>query len=537
MKAVPRSTALGMSLPFFLVALAMCGRPPAPVPAPPQRLFPRIGTVDERFQSYNVEMAEVIGGNFWKPYDAKTIAELEARAAKSSNAARAPKVGEDPTMFESRPPIDLANERLRKLAERLGPAYMRTSGTWANTVYFHDADTPPPITPPSGFHGVLTRDRWKRVIDFTRAVDARIVTSFAIGAGVRDAAGVWTPLQAKRRVDFTQSNGGAIAAAEMFNEPTMPEYGGAPKGYDAAAYARDFVAFRHFAAAAAPDMLIVGPGAVGEGLSTGLSAPGDELATQDLFAALPRPAFDVFSYHFYGAASLRCASLGKAAQTSADAALSEDWLARTDTVNMFYQGFRNQFAAGKPVWVTETADAACGGNPWGATFLDTFRYVDQMGRLAKRGVKVIFHNTLASSEYGLLDERDFTPRPSYWAAVLWRQLMGMGVLDAGEPRAGLHLYAHCMRAHPGGMTLLAINNGRERSESVELPFAAERYTLGASRLESTMVQLNGRTLALGAHDELPSLEGLRVPAGRTTLAPMSITFFAMPGAEHPSCSP
>ena len=28
----------------------------------------RIGTVDERYQSYNVEMLEVTGGKFWKPY-------------------------------------------------------------------------------------------------------------------------------------------------------------------------------------------------------------------------------------------------------------------------------------------------------------------------------------------------------------------------------------------------------------------------------------------------------------------------------------
>ena len=27
----------------------------------------RIGTVDERFQSYNVEMLEITGGGFWKP--------------------------------------------------------------------------------------------------------------------------------------------------------------------------------------------------------------------------------------------------------------------------------------------------------------------------------------------------------------------------------------------------------------------------------------------------------------------------------------
>src|SRR2546427_12284111 len=30
--------------------------------------MPRIATVDERYQSYNVEMLEVTGGNFWKPY-------------------------------------------------------------------------------------------------------------------------------------------------------------------------------------------------------------------------------------------------------------------------------------------------------------------------------------------------------------------------------------------------------------------------------------------------------------------------------------
>ena len=28
----------------------------------------RVGIVDERFQSYNIEMLEVTGGNFWKAY-------------------------------------------------------------------------------------------------------------------------------------------------------------------------------------------------------------------------------------------------------------------------------------------------------------------------------------------------------------------------------------------------------------------------------------------------------------------------------------
>ena len=83
------------------------------------------------------------------------------------------------------------------------------------------------------------------------------------------------------------------------------------------------------------------------------------------------------------------------------------------------------------MWLTETAGAACGGDPWASTFLDTFRYLDQLGRLAKAGVQMVAHNTLAASDYGLLDEKTLRPRPSYWAALLWRRLMGTTVLDAG----------------------------------------------------------------------------------------------------------
>ena len=36
--------------------------------------FARVGTVDERYQSYNVEMVEVTGGRFWKPYGSDLVA-------------------------------------------------------------------------------------------------------------------------------------------------------------------------------------------------------------------------------------------------------------------------------------------------------------------------------------------------------------------------------------------------------------------------------------------------------------------------------
>ncbi len=529
--ARPIVLAIGFALVAVTVQAVLAD--PGSVDIRPQ-IMPRIADVDERYQSYNVEMAEVIGGDFWKPYDRSSIAALRARSAKTGGI----QVGQDATMFQARAPIDLANARLRILAAALGPAYVRISGTWANTVYFHDADTSAPQEPPAGFKGVLTRAEWKGVIDFAQAVNARVVTSFAVSAGVRDAAGVWRADQARHFVEYTESVGGTIAAAEMFNEPTMPTYGGAPKGYDAAAFARDFSVFRLFAKAMTPGMRIVGPGAVGEGLETGpLSGvvSGGVLPTADLLSATPRPVFDVFSYHFYGAVSLRCASLSPAATTTRDAALSEAWLARTDAVDTFYEELRDHFEPGRSVWITETADTACGGNPWASTFLDTFRYVDQLGRLAKRSVAVVFHNTLASSEYGLLDQRDFTPRPSYWAALLWRRLMGTRVLDAGPWHVGLHLYAQCRRDHPGGVTLLAINTSRTQPASVDIPLAAERYALTAQRLEDTTVQLNRNGLALDANDVLPTLRGTPVPAGRVTLAPASITFLTFADAGNANC--
>jgi hypothetical protein len=87
--------------------------------------LPRLTTIDERFQSYNVEMAEVIGGNFWKPY-------AKSKPAATVKPITSFEIGKDPTMFERRAPVDLTNSRLRKLAAALGPAYVRVSGTWAS---------------------------------------------------------------------------------------------------------------------------------------------------------------------------------------------------------------------------------------------------------------------------------------------------------------------------------------------------------------------------------------------------------------------
>ena len=516
---------------MVVLGVGGCSKTPSgpPSPALTPATMSRVGTVDERFQSYNVEMLEVTGGNFWKPYGNPSSAGAKP-VQPSSNVP----IGMNPDMYQYRAPIDLTNLRRRKLAAALGPAYVRVSGTWANTTYFYDANGPAPKTPPKGFNGVLTRQQWKGVIDFANAVNARVVTSFATGVGTRNNAGLWTPREATKVLAYTQSIGGDIAAAEFMNEPTAASMGGAPKGYDAAAYGRDLSVFRPFIKKAAPNLVILGPGSVGEGGAMVLPA-GILLRSEDLLKAAG-PVFDAFSYHFYGAVSNRCASLGANGLTTEDAALSDEWLSRTDTVEAFYANLRDRFEQGKPLWITETADAACGGNPWASTFLDTFRYLNQLGSMAQRGVQVVMHNTLDASDYGLLDESTLAPRPDYWAALLWRKLMGTTVLNPGTfSAAGLHVYAHCLREKPGGVTVLVINANRTAPQSLDLSLAAERYTITAGNLMSNQVELNGDELSLGADDALPQLTGMPTAAGNLIFAPVSITFLAIPNANNPAC--
>ena len=509
--SVIRSMTIGALALLFWPLPSLADSVAADVPSATPSSMPRIGTVDQRFQSYNIEMVEITGGRFWKPYQSR------ADDAPAASGSQTPK-GVDANLFQVRRPIDLTGARLRLLAAALGPAYVRISGTWANSTFFADQDKPPAV-PPAGFGGILTRAEWRNVVEFARAVDARIVTSFAISAGSRDAQGRWTPDQARRLIAYTGAVGGKIAAAEFMNEPDLAAMGGAPAGYDAEAYGRDFRRFRSLLKRTTPDTLILGPGTIGDA------------ATASGLLAASGPGLDGFSYHYYGALSARCHG-----NTTLEAALSQDWLSGTDRALASNKALRDRFAPGKPIWLTETADAACGGNPWAPSFLDTFRYLDQLGRLARAGVQVAMHNTLAASDYGLLDENTLQPRPKYWGALLWRRLMGLTVLDAGvAPRAGLDVYAHCQRATPGGVSLLVINTDRAAPRQLMLANASLRYTLDAADLSIADIRLNGTTLALDASGGLPDIKGMPMAAGIASFDPATISFLAVPAASNSAC--
>jgi heparanase 1 len=227
-----------------------------------------IGEVDERYQSFNVEMCEVIGGDFWIPYN------LVDSVRKNSN-----RTGFDALKWPI-PPINLYEKKLRMLSSALGPVYVRVSGTWANAIYFQDNDEPKVANPPEGHKNILTRQQWKGVVDFCKAVDGKLVTSFSISDGIRDKNGNWTPVEVKSLLNYTKLAGGEIAASELSNEPSHASYGDAPKGYNETDFAQDLAAFKSFVSKSAPEMKILGPGSTGEGgiLPAGMSLSSEENA-------------------------------------------------------------------------------------------------------------------------------------------------------------------------------------------------------------------------------------------------------------------
>jgi heparanase len=532
---VKRSSPIARSMLFYVLTLAVLpGVAIAQATFNPQKMI-KIGDVDPRFVSYNVEAVEVTGGRFWKPYNA----EVEARLAGASQTklGQNQPIGMDPNLFQYRPPIDLSNARLRKLAKALEPAYLRVSGTWRNSTYFQDNDEPAMQAAPKGFNGVLTRAQWKGVVDFSHAVGAEILTSVATSVGTRDSNGIWTPEQAKAIFDYTRQIGGRIAATEFMNEPTFAVIGGAPSGYDAEAFGKDVKAFHSFLKTESPTTIFLGPGSIGEGVS--LAPAGSRMPfihTEDMLKATG-PVFDVFSYHFYGTISRRCtASLGPNAGTSPENALTPEWFERNNTVEAFYSKLRDTYLPGKDIWLTETGEAGCGGDKWAADFVDSFRYLDQLGTLAQKSVKVVAYNTLASSDYGLLNEETLEPRPNYWAALLWKRTMGTRVLNPGiATNPAVRVYAQCMKDSRGGVSLLVLNTDSKIEYSLQSPVPGERYTLSAPDLLSSTVLLNGSGLKATTDGEVPMIKGQSVKQGVLRFAPLTINFITFSGARNAGC--
>ena len=487
----------------------------------------KIRTVDERLMSYNIEMTEITGGTFWKAYTPEQIAGTE-EFRFSGNMTDFTAMAD---LMQVYPPIDLYDEKLRRLAKALGPAWIRVSGSWATKTYY-DFDGTTGGKAPAGYASVLTKEQWIGVLDFVKAVDGKLLISVSNCAGDHPLNGELDLTQTKKIFDFSHAYGVDIAAAEFMNEPNMLEFSGAPKGYTAADYARDQDIFFGWVRKHYPDCLLVGPCTTGDtsvissdkGMGAGIANMMKTCTTDELMAGTKVPP-DVFSYHYYNGISERLASMMPAAHWSGDEAHTDAYLAVAPENARNHVPLRDQYVPGGQMWVTESGDAGGGGDTWASTYLDVLRTLNELGSFAVITDGVIFHNTLASSDYGFLAHGSFDPRPNYFAVLLWNRLMGTTVYDCKSPDTeGAHIYCHSRKDGKDGCVYLVINNSLPETTTVDVPKEAEVYALDAAELRSAVIRLNGSEMT---EEMTENLLPVKQKAGELAVTPGSCVFIVI----------
>jgi len=482
--------------------------------------------IDERLVSYNIEMTEVTGGTFWKAYTEAQVDGIEEFPVIKDWR----NMGNLQQWYD---PIDTTNPRLIKLAKELGTAWVRVSGTWANKTYY-DFVGKCNGKVPEGFQNVLTKKQWLSLLDFVKAIDGKLLVSIANCPGIHAAHEPMPFDQADLLFRTSKEYGVPIAAAEFTNEPNLIAVSGLPAGYTPADHARDHDLFGAWLKENYPECLFVGPCTVGdidmfgkgnEGAGGGLAAGYEMISTEAMLGDYKSP-MDVFSYHYYNGVSERGAAMG--GHWPYETILSEFYLSIAAHCARQYAPKRDRYVPGGQMWVTESGDAGCGGNTWASTYADVPRTLNELGEFSTVTSGVIFHNTLASSDYGFLKHGTFEPRPNYFAVLLWNRLMGKTCYATGEEiREGAHVYCHSRKDGKEGKAYLVINNSWTETTTVELPGEAEVYALtGTTGMRSRTMCLNGKELVLGENDTLPELTGVSL-SGKVEIAPGGCTFIVI----------
>ena len=482
--------------------------------------------IDERLVSYNIEMTEVTGGTFWKAYSEAQIDGTEEFPVIKDWT----NMGNLQQWYD---PIDTTNPRLIKLAKELGTAWVRVSGTWANKTYY-DFNGKCGGKAPEGFQNVLTKQQWLSLLDFVKAINGKLLVSIANCPGIHAAHEPMPFDQADLLFRTSKEYGVPVSAAEFTNEPSLIALSGLPQGYTAADHARDHDLFGAWLKENYPECLFVGPCTVGDidmmnqgndGAGGGMAAGYEPVTTEALLGDY-KSKMDVFSYHYYNGVSERGAAMG--GHWPYEAILSEHYLGIAAHCARQYAPKRDRYVPGGQMWVTESGDAGCGGNTWASTYADVPRTLNELGEFCTITDGVIFHNTLASSDYGYLKHGSFEPRPNYFAVLLWNRLMGKTCYNVGEKNVeGAHVYCHSRKDGKEGKAYLVINNSRTETTTVELPGEAEVYALtGNGKIRSRTMLLNGKELVLGENDALPELAGVKT-SGQVEIAPGGCTFFVI----------
>lgn len=291
---------------------------------------------------------------------------------------------------------------------------------------------------------------------------------------------------ARTLIAYTARKRFPVRAWELGNEVNAyPITHGFRNRVRASRYVEDFARFSRLVRKLHPGALAVGPASA---VIPAIGEPNSIIPALGRSAAM-RPN-DVMSWHYYPQQSSR----GRFANRRA----SERMLLEPRHLDSVRKQARRivKIARGRQVWMTETGHALYGGEPGlSDTYLSSIWWLDQLGLLAREGVSRVFRQSLVGSDYGLIDQNSFEPRPDYYASFLWKRLMGNSVFRAplvegqdGKIRAYHHTSAKKSRTH----CLLLVSLHDAKSLITVAGSIRSRYIIEpVGGIRSSRIALNG----------------------------------------------
>jgi heparanase 1 len=352
------------------------------------------------------------------------------------------------------------------------------------------------------------------------------------------ANGPWLTENARALIGYAAKARAPVAVWELGNEvnayPLMFGFSLA-----AADYARDLATARALVVELMPSAKLAAPA------SAYWPLIGELGGLLPAFAQVGGKSVDILSWHYYPQESARCPVAVRSATVTR--LLETDNLDEIDRWADDVERARKRCAPSTEAWLDETSNAQCGGAPGiSDAFVSSLWWLDELGKMARRGTPVVVRQSLTGADYGLLAEPTLEPRPDYFATLLWRRLMGTRVLAAtvAKTAPAVRAYAHCAAAaapgaKPGAVTVLAINLDASLPRTLALDGVGggqrQAFVVSADSLQARVAKLNGQPLVAADDGSIPSLAPVAGSGGSLVLPPVSYAFVVFTDAGAAAC--
>lgn len=433
--------------------------------------------------------------------------------------------------WEGKGPVtapDLNNSYLRTVVAHFSPARLRVGGGAGDCLtYAHEPTNSTFLSRYcKGKHYYdygIRESEFETLADFAKATNVSLI--FGLNAGLRKSDGSWDPTDAAKLLSFP--SGCNVFAYELGNElgksKTTNDIYPSPTQYG-----QDFQILKNLIRSKCASS--------GRAMPTLAGTDEDPMKTKDVeeFLVAAKGAVGSYTWHHY-----------IASHASIDVITDPANLDGTRKVADGYASVMRKY--GVDQWCGETSGASNGGTANVTDrYVDGVWWMDQLGALAQAGVTSQNRQSLLGADYGVLDYNTYEPTPSYFAAIVWKRLMGREVLNASATtnEVSVRAYAHCHQHFRNGTISLLLVNTAKKHVNVSLNQSlggTARFLLEATSPTSRDVALNGgSSLKLGPDGSLPpalDTYGDWKSASETlTMGPLSYGFVVLLEARAPACT-